>query len=789
MSESQQQCDIEPNVLAGHFYPEEGNFSPDLDLFKELKQAEAPVDLSHFSPEEVWAKLSKAENTAPGPDCITFNHWKRADPDAKALSSIFNLCIKYEKIPAAWKESRTVFIPKNGGGPAPKDWRPISLCSTVAKLFSGCLAKRILRWAMDSDTLCPAQKGFMPFDGSFENNYVLQSTMNEARLKNKEFCFASIDITNAFGNVPHAAVTEALSASGAGKKLVDIVSILLEDASTSISTASGSSGPHRICRGVRQGDPISGLLFNFAIEPILRKLGKSAKILAFADDILILGENKNHLQDSLNILLDSCMKLGLEINAKKCFSLHLISSPRGCAPTSFYLGNETIPHLMELDEKSFLGKPVGFQLVSDFSDLDCHFQAGKQLLTSALAPWQSLNALKTFFYPSLAYAQRTGQFNKTNWEGLDKKLRPLIKRSLCLPDNATNGYIYGNSSQGHFGIPITAEDSDIACSDGAFKLLSSKDPLEKEIAWKDLKSLVTASMPDYSPSSISNYLSGSNLSYRPGGPQSVWSRARLASAHLNVTWDFNDDLSFATSHGEVSITDRRKVFQTLRNIFRNEKSEALKKKPHQGKTAHLYSKTKVSSHFSHSGEFIRFTDWNFIHRARLGLVDLNAYKRDASDDEKRCRRCRCYPETLPHVLNNCKMNLKQITERRNAFVERIKTAAARRWKILSENSEFAGSKLCPDIIIAKGLSAIIIDVTFPFENGPDAFERARKIKADKYAHLAKTFRKSFKDVSIAPLVIGSLGSWDPLNDKTLLRICSKKYLKLMQKLAVSDTIR
>ena len=80
-------------------------------------------------------------------------------------------------------------------------------------------------------------------------------------------------------------------------------------------------------------------------------------------------------------------------------------------------------------------------------------------------------------------------------------------------------------------------------------------------------------------------------------------------------------------------------------------------------------------------------------------------------------------------------------------------------------------------------------MTFPFENGPEAFERARKIKTDKYAHLAKTFRKSLKYVSIAPLVIGNLISWDSLNDKTLLRICSKKNLKLMQKLAVSDTIR
>ena len=47
-----------------------------------------------------------------------------------------------------------------------------------------------------------------------------------------------------------------------------------------------------------------------------------------------------------------------------------------------------------------------------------------------------------------------------------------------------------------------------------------------------------------------------------------------------------------------------------------------------------------------------FCDWRFIHRARLGVVPLNATRRFGTGD-RRCRRCGHALETLPHVKNHC----------------------------------------------------------------------------------------------------------------------------------------
>ncbi|GIY16919.1 retrovirus-related Pol polyprotein from type-2 retrotransposable element R2DM [Caerostris extrusa] len=64
--------------------------------------SEGRVELleSEFSKKEVWAILKKAENTAPGPDRLTYHHLRLVDPGDKILTKIFNLCVRYRKIPS-----------------------------------------------------------------------------------------------------------------------------------------------------------------------------------------------------------------------------------------------------------------------------------------------------------------------------------------------------------------------------------------------------------------------------------------------------------------------------------------------------------------------------------------------------------------------------------------------------------------------------------------------------------------------------------------------------------------
>lgn len=65
-------------------------------------------------------------------------------------------------------------------------------------------------------------------------------------------------------------------------------------------------------------------------------------------------------------------------------------------------------------------------------------------------------------------------------------------------------------------------------------------------------------------------------------------------------------------------------------------------------------------------------------------------------------------------------------KRHDAVVSRVKKAAGQCWKVMLKNQVIGGAKLRPDILLKKGKDVLIIEATFPFENGQEALTLARK---------------------------------------------------------------
>ena len=221
----------------------------DLVHKKYYKKASAPANCNSFSRFEVKNRLRSCENSSTGPDGITYKGWKSIDPDEVVLTDIFNLCLIFKKVPDNWKITTTILIFKKGEKSDPGNWRPISLGNTLYKLYSGCLAKRLNKWILDYDVLSFNQKGFLLYDGVFENNFALDYYIRKAKIKKNDMCLASLDISNAFGSLPHWALFLALKESGAGEAIVDVVKDCYFGAHTCYKTSKGCSSIRNVKSG------------------------------------------------------------------------------------------------------------------------------------------------------------------------------------------------------------------------------------------------------------------------------------------------------------------------------------------------------------------------------------------------------------------------------------------------------------------------------------------------------------------------------------------------------------
>ncbi|GBL64271.1 hypothetical protein AVEN_269516-1 [Araneus ventricosus] len=267
----------------------------------------------------------------------------------------------------------------------------------------------------------------------------------------------------------------------------------------------------------------------------------------------------------------------------------------------------------------------------------------------------------------------------------------------------------------------------------------------------------------------------------------TWTVARSASTRQHVEWVFDDGLPKLKFQDLVlKSSSRRKILYSIRNRLRQDRALVLLSKPHQGKVMEVVAQSPASSHFYYNGEYTRFSDWRFIFKARAGLLPLNGAPWKEGD--KGCRRCsKADLETLAHVLNHCEGRSRCWQLRHDGIQNRVvHTAQHSAAQILSINKQVPGTNLRPDIIMKIDDVIHIIDITCPFENRIDGFEKA---KHDRYAPLLEQFASQASRVEINPILVGAIGAWDPANDKFLLKIASRNYLKKMQKLCISDNIR
>ena len=147
----------------------------------------------------------------------------------------------------------------------PGNWRPISILPVCYKIFAKVIHLR-LRPILEPQ-IADDQMGFMPSRGCDDALLVLELVIEKSIDQHMPLWFASLDLRKAFDRIEWSELFRSLTELAVPPAYQHLLAMMYDK---QVGTLGGPDS-FDIRRGVRQGDVLSPLLFNSALEIVMRR--------------------------------------------------------------------------------------------------------------------------------------------------------------------------------------------------------------------------------------------------------------------------------------------------------------------------------------------------------------------------------------------------------------------------------------------------------------------------------------------------------------------------------------
>lgn len=260
-----------------------------------IKRIEREFKFRKISYNDILIAINRMKNKRScGFDGISIKTIKNnIDVFIPILYHIYNLSLDTGEFPESLKIACVIPIYKAGNQSDLNNYRPISLLTTISKIFEKCIHEQISTYFLTNNLFSSNQFGFLPKRGT--DLAVINHIDNIVSSLDQGKCCLGlyIDFKKAFDLVDLTILTQKLEIYGVRGIEIEWFKSFLFNRNQIVKIKSAASKINKITHGIPQGGVLGPFLFLVYINDLLQKDFYST-IYAYADDTSLICSANNY---------------------------------------------------------------------------------------------------------------------------------------------------------------------------------------------------------------------------------------------------------------------------------------------------------------------------------------------------------------------------------------------------------------------------------------------------------------------------------------------------------------
>ena len=397
-------------------------------------------------------------NKSPGLDGLPYEVYLRmSHMFVPILTDMFNHWFAQGAIPGSVTKGVITLLKKGGRHvwEGLDDYRPITLLNTELKILARALVNRLQLVISD---LIGSEQTFAVKGRSIQDNLHLIHEVLEGIEDGTEAALISLDQSKAFDRVDHRFLATVLETARFKPEFRRWIGMMYHNPQAVVQVNRRRSRVFAVERSVRQGCPLSPLLYVLALEPLLRRLRDrttnpalrgvpfagplTARVYAFTDDITVFVSCRLDIKAVKKAVSEYERIAGAKVNFDKSEGLRL----------GAWRGSNTLPGPFRWSDGPvrILGVWFGPNLLLERNWSEIQAKVNAQVgiwLSRRLSLKGSAEACAVYVFPLILYRLAVLPLPKVNRLALQRSLsrllwggaRPMVHRQVCIQRTRNGG--------------------------------------------------------------------------------------------------------------------------------------------------------------------------------------------------------------------------------------------------------------------------------------------------------------------------------------------------------------